>query len=133
MNHPLLKMAGLAALVMGLTTSGFAQSSGPSKSSGNGESHSYSELTDNDTTHTNSFDEIVIRHKGDKDAKVTVEIKNGEMLINGKPASEYKGDDVTISKRRFKTLDGGGGMVFSDGDGAMTISPFRNNNGGWSY
>ncbi|HEY4109875.1 PDZ domain-containing protein [Puia sp.] len=124
MNNPLLKMAGLAALVLFLHTPGVAQTQG------------YAESDDNDTTpnRTRSFDEITIRHKGDKDAKVTVEIKNGEVFINGKPASEYKDEDLTITKRKFKTL-GGGAYAFSDRDGeAMTLTPFRNfNGGGLSY
>jgi serine protease Do len=49
---------------------------------------------------TNSNDEIIIRKKGDKDAKVTVEIKDGEVKVNGKPLSEFKDDNVDISKRR---------------------------------
>jgi serine protease Do len=131
MNHTLLKMAGFATLVMGLNMSGFAQSSGGGS---NVQAYGY-KYSDNDTTpeKTHSFDEIIVRHKGDKDAKVTLEIKNGEIFINGKPASEYKDEDLTISKRRFKTLYSDGDMAFSDGDGAMMISPFRNNSGGWSY
>jgi serine protease Do len=122
MNKQLLKMAGLATLVLLLHTPGFAQNIGSA------------ELTDNDTTpsRTHSFDEITIRHKGDKDAKLTVEIKNGEVFINGKPASEYKDDNLTISKRRFKTL-GDGDLAFSDGDEAMTITPFRNRSGVWNF
>ena len=125
MNNPLLKMAGLAALVLCLHTPVHAQ-----------QGFGYV-VDDNDTDtvpgHTNSFDEIVIRHKGNKDAKLTVEIKNGEILINGKPASEYKDEDLTISKRRFKTLNGNQSF-YSDGDGAMTITPFRSYNGGvWNY
>jgi serine protease Do len=120
MNHPLLKMAGLATLVLCLHTSGRAQdavTAGP----------------DDDTTgpvKTHSMDEIIIRHKGDKDAKVTIEIKNGEIFVNGKPASEYKDDNLSISKRRFKSLNGG---MYADGD-AMALTPFRNYNGGaWNY
>ncbi|HXB08345.1 MAG TPA: PDZ domain-containing protein [Puia sp.] len=124
MNNPLLKMAGLAALVLLLHNPGFAQGSA---STGSGE--------DRDTLsppRARSFDEITIRHRGDKDAKVTIEIKNGEVFVNGKPASEYKDEDLTISKRRFKTL-GSRGYAFSEGDGeAMTMTPFRNYNGGGS-
>jgi serine protease Do len=121
MNHPLLKMAGFAALVLCLHSPGFAQTTGSIESD------------DNDTTpnRARSFEEITVRHRGNKDAKVTLEIKNGEVFINGKPASEYKDEDITISKRKFKTLDGGD-YAFSDGE-AMTITPFRNYGGGWSY
>src|SRR5579859_7867022 len=122
MNKQLLKIAGLAALVLSLHSQGFSQNAGSSESE------------DNDTTpvRSRSWDEITIRHKGDKDARVTVEIKNGEIFINGKPASEYKDDNLTITKRKFKTV-GDDDVLFSDGDGAMTITPFRNNGGGWNY
>lgn len=126
MNKQLLKITGLATLVLLLHGSGFAQSTGSTESE------------DNDTTpsRAHTLDEITIRHKGDKDVKVTVEIKNGEVFINGKPASEYKDDNITISKRKFKTLRGGSlrqdDYTF-DGDGAMTITPFRNGSGAWNY
>ncbi|WP_431212301.1 PDZ domain-containing protein [Puia sp. P3] len=94
-----------------------------------------------------NYDEIIIKHKNDKDAKVTVEIKNGEVFINGKPASEYHDNDITVSKRKVKIMNG---RNFSFGpDGDMVIappfdwdgpdgpkgmgSPFRNGGGAWSY
>jgi serine protease Do len=119
MNHPLLKMAGLATLVLCLHTVGRAQDAATA-------------APDADTigpAKTHSMDEIVIRHHGDKDAKVTIEIRNGEIFVNGKPASEYKDDNISISKRRFKTLND----AYGDGE-AMTLTPFRNYNGGtWNY
>ena len=120
MNNPLLKMAGLAALVLCLNTPGRAQDDN-------------TVAPDGDTTapaKTRSIDEIVIRHNGNKDAKVTIEIRNGEIYVNGKPASEYKDDNLSISKRRFKTLNGG---VYADGE-AMALTPFRSFKGGaWNY
>lgn len=120
MNNPLLKMAGLATLILCLHTSGRAQDATTT-------------TPDEDTTtpaKTHSMDEIVIRHHGDKDAKVTIEIKNGEIFVNGKPASEYKDDNLSITKRRFRTLNGG---AYADGD-AMALTPFRNYGGGaWNY
>ena len=52
------------------------------------------------TSTTNGSDEIIIRKKGDKDSKVTVEFKDGQVTVNGKPLSDYNGDDVTVSRRR---------------------------------
>lgn len=52
--------------------------------------HAQKNNSDN-TTH-----EIIIMKNGDKDKKVTIETKNGETLINGKPASEYKDDDISV-------------------------------------
>lgn len=46
-------------------------------------------------------DEIIIKRKGDKDSKVTIEINNGEVKVNGKSIDEY--DDENISVRRRKT------------------------------
>jgi serine protease Do len=119
MNNPLLKWAGLAALALCLHTPGHAQDA--------------TTESDDDTlspAKARTLDEIVIRHKGDKDAKVTLEIKNGEIFVNGKPASEYKDDNLSISKRRFKTINGG---TYADGD-SYAITPFRNYNGGaWNY
>jgi serine protease Do len=43
--------------------------------------------------------EIIIRQKGDKDTKITVEIKNGDLLINGKPADKFDNKDIIIEQR----------------------------------
>lgn len=44
-------------------------------------------------------DEIIIRKKAGADVKVTVEVKDGEVKVNGKPLSEYDDENVTIRKR----------------------------------
>ena len=44
----------------------------------------------------NKSQEIIIMKNGDKDEKVTIETKNGETLINGKPASEYKDGNIRV-------------------------------------
>jgi len=44
-------------------------------------------------------DEIIIRKKAGADVKVTVEVKDGEVKINGKPLSEFDDDNLTIRKR----------------------------------
>lgn len=65
--------------------------------------------------------EIIIRKKGDKDVNVTVQVKGDEILVNGKPLAEYKGDDVTISKRKMHIITNGNNThSFSwDGPGDM--------------
>jgi serine protease Do len=101
--------------------------------------------TENDTDKGNRYDEIIIRHKGDKDAKVTVEIKDGQVLVDGKPVSDFEDSTISIHKRKLRTDDvrtfsfsGPDGTDFlSPGnfDGqpmARAFSPFRNG-GGWSY
>ncbi|HSN59751.1 MAG TPA: PDZ domain-containing protein [Ferruginibacter sp.] len=46
--------------------------------------------------------EIIIRKKGEKDARVTIEFKDDKVLINGKPMVEFKDDAITINNRTFK-------------------------------
>jgi len=56
--------------------------------------------------------EIIIRKKGDKDAKITVEISGDKVTINGKPLAEFKDDHgkgnqrYTFSPRDFEGLSG---------------------------
>ncbi len=50
--------------------------------------------------------EIIIRKKGDKDTKVTVEIKGDVVTINGKPLDEFKDGDISINKRKIRIFDG---------------------------
>jgi serine protease Do len=134
MKKHLLRLTGLAALVLLVNTSSFAQND--------------EERIEKDTSvnRVGGYDEIVIKHKNDKDAKVTVEIKNGEVFINGKPASEYHDNDISVSKRKIKIMNGHNFSFGPDGDMAIApfewdgpddhkamISPFRNGGGVWSY
>ncbi|MES1224087.1 MAG: PDZ domain-containing protein, partial [Bacteroidota bacterium] len=68
-------------------------------------------------------EEIIIKKKGDRDVKITIEVKDGKTLINGKPADEFKDDDISI-----QNIESDGDFVFAAPD--VRISPFR---GGWSY
>jgi serine protease Do len=63
--------------------------------------------------------EIIIRQKGDKDSKITLEIKNGEYFINGKPLEKYDDENIIVEKR-----DNDGG---DEGPGLYSPSPFRIN------
>jgi serine protease Do len=63
--------------------------------------------------------EIIIRKKGDKDIKITVEIKGDKVTINGKPISEFKDGDITINKRDIKIWDGHNNFSFAPGDMEM--------------
>jgi serine protease Do len=56
--------------------------------------------------------EIIIRKKGEKDTRITVEIKGDQVTINGKPLSEFKDDEVTINRRNIIIRDGKGGTRF---------------------
>jgi serine protease Do len=56
--------------------------------------------------------EIIIRKKGEKDTKITVEIKGDAITINGKPLSEFKDDEITVNKRNIIIRDGKGNTRF---------------------
>jgi serine protease Do len=43
--------------------------------------------------------EIIIRQKGDKDAKIVLEIKNGEYFINGKPLEKFDDQNIVVEKK----------------------------------
>jgi serine protease Do len=66
------------------------------------------------------YDEIIIRKKSDKDGKVTVEIKDGEVIVNGKPLDDYEDENLSVRKRKSGAITG-------------TISPFRSNGGTWNF
>ncbi|MBS1660835.1 MAG: PDZ domain-containing protein [Bacteroidetes bacterium] len=133
MNKHLLKLSGLAALALLLQTPSFAQprDKGLKK--------------DTAIDRLSGYDEIIIKRKSDKDTKVTVEIKNGEVFIDGKPASEFHDDDIAVRKHRVRVMDGrtfsfstdGGDIAFPEppepgGAPLPPGSPFRNG-GGWNY
>ncbi|RPD40162.1 PDZ domain-containing protein [Chitinophaga barathri] len=75
------------------------------------------------------YDEIVIKRKGgSKDAKVTVEIKDGEVLIDGKKIDDYKDGSITVQRRvitpRNGNMAGNGGIqFFEDEDSDLRITP----------
>ena len=47
--------------------------------------------------------EIIIIKNGDKEKKLTIETKDGETFINGKPSSEYKDGDIEVIKQNFNS------------------------------
>lgn len=77
---------------------------------------------DNDKGKSNN-EEIIIKKKGDKDTKVTIEMKGDEVLINGKPMNdEFDDDNISIYKRK------GNGYAWMG-----PHSPFRTQGGAWSF
>ena len=46
--------------------------------------------------------EIIIIKNSDKQKKYTIETKDGEVFINGKPSSEYKDDDINVIRQKFR-------------------------------
>ncbi len=61
--------------------------------------------------------EVIIRKKGNKDTKVTVEITGDKVLINGKPLVEFNEEGVTINNRKMIVRDGN--KIMMDFDGKM--------------
>lgn len=59
---------------------------------------------------------IIIRKKGDKDSKLTIEIRNGDFFVNGKPLEKFDDQNIEIEK-----IPEDGPMI------GITTSPFRGN------
>lgn len=137
MKKYLLRTTGLAALILLLHAHGFAQQN------------------DNENTDSSrsdklkEYDEIIIKRKTDKNSKVTIEIKDGKVFVNGKPVSEFNDDNLSVRKKKAMILDGQafsfsgpGGFEGMEGFGApappgapdiaISPSPFRNHSGTFS-
>ena len=81
MKNNLLRLSGIAAVAVLLSTSVFAQEERESRKRDN---------SDNDV--------LIITKKGLKDGRIVIEVRDGEITINGKPADEYKDGDVTVRR-----------------------------------
>ncbi len=77
-----------------------------------------------------SDDVIIIKANGKKDSKVTIEIKDGEVKVNGKPLSEFKDEGVSITRRKELGFDRDLAMLDEMG-AAAPRSRFRS--GAWSF
>lgn len=47
------------------------------------------------------IEEIIIKKNGSKDATVTLQFKDGKVIVNGKPLVEFKDDAITIHKNKI--------------------------------
>jgi serine protease Do len=112
MKQYLLKLAGIVTAMFMLTTGSFAQQD----KKGSNSKH--------------SDDVIIIKQKGDKNTKLTIEINGADVKVNGKPLSEFKDDDVIISKRKQITVNGEDAMSNRLHELITPPSRFR---GGTSY
>ena len=93
MKKFLVKIAGLSAILFLLQIPVFSQDKvEPEKDK---------PLSDKVKT-TN--DEIIIIKKGDKDGKVTVETKDGKVLVNGKPMDEFQDDNFSVKEERWSGM-----------------------------
>jgi len=80
------------------------------------------------------YDEIIIKRNNDKDGKVTVEIKDGNVLVDGEKLESYKDGDISVYRRRIRPMDGNnfsfnmpqrGGMQFFGEGPDNNIRPGR--------
>ncbi|HTE26363.1 PDZ domain-containing protein [Flavitalea sp.] len=46
------------------------------------------------------YEEIIIKKKTDADTKVTVEIKDGEVRVDGKPIDDYESEALSVRRRK---------------------------------
>lgn len=62
--------------------------------------------------------EIIIINNDGKQKKITIETKDGETLINGKPASEFKDDGVSVitTPYNFSYAPALSGLMFNNGE-----------------
>lgn len=131
MRQYFLKISGLAALILMLHSSGSAQQTDSTDQMG-GKDMVIDKLHD--------YDEIIIKRKNDKDAKVTVEIKDGQVLVNGKPVSQFDDDNLSVRKKKIRIVEDGQTFSFSgdmnEPDAIIAPmapnSPFRSKGGTWS-
>lgn len=70
------------------------------------------------------YDEIVIRQKKGGDTKVTVEIKDGDVIVNGQPIEKFEDDDVAVLKKKARVMTLTGPNVTM-----RRTSPFRSEGG----
>lgn len=103
MKRILKTLTGMAALLVLLAQPTFAQD----------------KEKDKEKKDKNKNEEIIISRKTDKDAKVTIEIRGDEVLVNGKPADDYEDENIRIRKRQNIMV--------------MPCTPFRSQSGSWSF
>jgi len=133
MKRNIFQIAGLAVLLLSLGLSSSAQEakaatkSKPAKSASKSTSATTT-VTANADDDDDDHEQIIIRRRGDKDVKVVVEIKeDGNVKINGKPVSEFKDENVTITKSKVMVYDGRALARVPRASG----SPYRS--GTWSF
>lgn len=55
---------------------------------------------DKDKSKASENEEIIIKRKGDKDTKLTIELKGDDIIINGKPLAEFNDEDIVVRKQK---------------------------------
>jgi serine protease Do len=63
---------------------------------------SYQSFAQEDINKDNEIEEIIIKKKGGKDATLKIEIKDGNIKVNGKSLVEFnQGEEITITKKKL--------------------------------
>lgn len=69
------------------------------------------------------YDEIVIKNKSNKGGKVTVEIKDGDILLDGQKMDQYNNPDISVFRRRITPMNGNN-FSFDNGSSRNEIQLF---------
>jgi serine protease Do len=114
-----LLVAASAFLLLGYTS--VAQDTAPEKA--DKDAKKQREVMKRDKKKMGEYEEIIIKRKDDdKDAKVTIEIKDDEVFVDGKPIDDFVDDDISIQRRdikRFKLNGPPSQFRMEDGDWSM--------------
>lgn len=74
------------------------------------------------------YDEIIIKKKGDKDGKVTIEIKDGEVKVNGKSIDEFDDDNISVRRRKMPRVN-----LSTTGSRFRSMAPAIGPEGSWHF
>jgi len=118
----ILLVAACTMLAFGVATTAQAQNKPTKTDKSKVKTDNDKVKSDNEDDKLNDYDEIIIKKKGDKGGKVTVEIKGDDVLVNGKPLSDYDDDNISVRKNRVTVWNGNGRTLI-----ATPSSPFRYN------
>ncbi len=96
MKKYILSAAALAVLNLALVSTTVAQEAEKTKA----KSKAMARDSEKSKTMVNDYEEIVIRKKVDADAKVTIEIKDGEVKVDGKPLDDFESEAISVRTRK---------------------------------
>jgi serine protease Do len=114
MKQYFFKISGMTVIVLLIQLMAFSQDESDSIK------HKEGKLKDND--------ELIIRPKAGKDSKITIEIRDGQVTVNGKSIDDFDDNDVSVKKRRNDFEDFGNLKLIAP---EIAKSPFRG--GGWNF
>ncbi|OQP58550.1 PDZ domain-containing protein [Niastella populi] len=81
-----------------------------------------------DKSKVDENEQLIIKRKGDKDARITIEIKGDDVMVNGKPLEEFNDENVSIRKEKSQVwttphspFRGQGGTLSFGGDNRLLL------------